>query len=1196
MRYWIIAPMEVNAPNNLFATAWEYDKQHGTIAVGRFGSSLTLPDALQFADADEFQTEIEKHELNWKSSDLNIIWNFHRNIQEGDTVIARRGFKEILGIGMVTKTAHYDFAKGIERIKAEELKKEFQSYVKPCFIEIFWIITGNFSVKLKLKPNNRLLHEINGSQYQKLLMEAFTEKPNLNVPETLKVEIETDHQEFQLERDLIWTQRPKSRSSQNPNYYIGIDLGTTNSVMAWGAVNPQTKHFEPKIVPINMRTEYYAMEKKDLLPSYIYFEKGQPPSVGEYAKKMLEEQPDQVAESIKHQLGTQNEFEIDGNFYTPSQFLAIILKYLAASANSHFGFIPDNAVITVPAYFNTKMRAATIEAVGLTGFRTTDDNGDPRVILLDEPYAVLYDRINQEIRGETDPHLTKSHNPKLVLIFDLGGGALEVSLHRVSYQKDQNIPKIEPIARSYNTQIGGKNFDELLAVYFYNSYVNQLLKLLSDLFKEHVDKLPLNLLSHSHELLLIHTFEKYAEYAKRVKGEFPINPDDFQKFSLNAFRKFNDLQKSWIKNAFRQYTEQAKSEFPVNADNFQKSLIKNAFRQYAEQAKIKLSEQIAFAKSEGTWDPEAHPDTFTIPTIIRKPFWDKEFRYERFSLEKYEQIVEPFLASHLTLDAVNQFDTIDIEKNNIIYPILDVLRKGRDRIGTFPRVDVVLLNGSMTKFHTIQKRLETLFGFAPLQTNDDGAVARGAAVFHYNLEQRGFKPLPRILMETIKIEIAAKKPRHYVESRTQIPFHRRFSIKAGTHLPTVPSKFFDLAVEVGEISARLTIVYRSSPNSLNQFQTQVQEFQFGRPLKKEDIPISVRMSISRQGTLDVEGHPKNNPDEKFTATVNLEAPIQENSTQFNAVGLRPLNTGSEIEELTTNFKQLALTNNFDTRRRILSRIEAQESRIVQSANAEKFVAPLCEVVDSLDNLGKMLAINILGNLATVCSDTDLLHDICEVALKLISSKEIKTNGRTYVNSVVRHTVETIGKTGLSIAKSSLFRLLHSNKTNDIRPVVIHSIGKCCDSIDAVEHLKPFIGHSMGANRIAANWALGRIGSREKENSLLIQQFIPFITNFMEQLEMDGHEDIQRNSIYALAEICDRRRSTSDPIESKTAAKVVLLLVTFLINQTRANLSDSTLSESGTKLQKAALLAIQMIRGIDLSPDEEESLRAIREEN
>ncbi len=1134
-KYWVVAPMEAGAPPKLFATAWEYDRQHGTIAIRWHCDSPTLQDISKLTDFEEFQAEIRKHQLNWDLRVQKTIWDFHCEIQVGDTVIARSGSNEIIGIGIVKKTAYYDFAKGIKRISTSSpIPEKHQKYIKPRFVEVFWVITGSFSVQLELK-RGRILEEITEPQYQKLIVmlkEVLKNIPDLNAHKALEIKGEAAHQEHQPERKWIWRQQPRSSRSE-PNYYIGIDLGTTNSVMAWGAINPRTNQLEPKVVPINMMTAYHATEKKPLLPSYIYFKEGHPPNVGEYAQKMLEVEPDRVVESIKHHIGTQNEFEIDGTFYTPTQFLALILIHLAASAKSHFGFTPDNAIITVPAYFNTKMRAETIKAAELAGFRTTDDNGNPRAILLDEPYAVLYDRINQEIREEVEVSLSKSEKPKIALIFDLGGGALEVSLHQVSYEKKQNRPYITPLARSYN-QIGGNSFDKLLTDHLRNTF----------------------------------------------------------------YKKF----------------------FKPDLDGFKVSQFNNAFRQCAEQAKIDLSKQIEFEKKVGEWNPNRPPDTVTIPPIIGKPVGDEAFElYEGFSLEKYEEIIAQLLASHLTLEAVNKLDTEDIANDNIIYPVLDVLRKVKDRMvksktsksrelkedwgAKFPHVDVVLLSGGMAKLHTIQKRLEVFFGSTPILLSSDGAVARGAVVFHYNLEHRRLKSPPRILKEPIKIEITGKKSNDIVH--------------AGTCLPI--SKSFDLPLQVGSTFAKLTVkritFKKINPNSLKSFplKTKIKKLHFGRPLKEKDLPLSMLMSINEQGELNVEAYSKDNPDEKFTVTVNLEEELwQERFIQNTFGGLRYLNTDSEITELIANFRQLKQTKNLDIRRQVLNRIETQGARIVQSTSAEEFVSrlcksSLCERVSSLDNLEKMLVMSLLGKLVGACSDTDCLYQICDVATKLISSEEIKANGRNYVNGVVRDTVETIGKiglsveairkTGLSIAKPALFHLLHLDETDEIRAAVIHSIGKCCDSIDTVEHLISFTEDNEGANRIAANWALGRIGRREKEKPLPIQQLNPFIPNLIEQLKENCPGDIKRNSIYALAEICDRRKCKNDDIVSpERAAEVILLLVTFLTNQMSDNLSDLTSSESSTKLQQAALLAIQMIRGIDLSPDEKENLRAIREEN
>ncbi len=1096
-RYWMIAPMQAEVPE-LFTAAWEYDRQNGTIAIDR-------------------------------CSDCEM--------RVGDTVIARHRTKEIIGIGIVKKTPYYDFEKGIERISTSiPIPEEHQKYIKPCFVEVFWVITGSFPVKLK---HGKIFREITEDQYQEflgMLEETFNQKPNLNAHDPTKIKGEVTRQENQLEPNWQWPQQPRSNSSATPNYYVGIDLGTTNSVMAWGSMNQRTNQFEPNIVPINMMTARYGMRKKLLLPSYVYFEENHPPNVGEYAKKMLEVHPERVIESIKHQIGTvEREFEVNGTFYTPRQILAMIFRHLAVSAKSHFGFIPDNAVITVPAYFNTKMREATIGAAKLAGFRTTDNNENPRAILLDEPYAVLYDRINQEIRGKVEAFLTKDKKSKIVLIFDLGGGTLEVSLHKVTYQENLNTPKIEPITRSYN-YIGGNKFDESLANYFYE-------------------------------------------------------------------------------------------KFKPNLDYFDASQVYSAFRQYAEQAKIGLSQKCEFEKEIGNWDPYKRLDNIIIPPIIQKPVWDKTFIYKGFSLAEYKRIVARFLAPHLNLNDVNRLDIKDFEDDNIIYPILDVLRKVKDGMdnadtskskrlkedwSNFPQVDCVLLNGSMTKLHTIQERLETFFGSnTPLLTNSDGAVARGASIFHYKSEHRGLKSPQRITQEPILIiteaQATRKNSRYYNSTRW-------YNIYSGANLSENWLKPFYLLPKVEAtveaISAKL-FVYILIPNTLapNQIEEilrernellksqyrkkELHEFQFGRPLKKRDLPLSVFMSINEQGELNVEAHPKNSPNEKFTATVNLEALWQKG---FPAPKARYSNIESIVLELNANLRQLKQTKKIDTRRKILDSIEAQGSRILQSPNIEEFIDLLLQEVSSLDNLGKMLLMELLGFLAAKSSDTDSLSKIYDVAQELVSPEKIKSKGQTDFYIVVKIAIETIGKTSLTGAESALFDLLNLDETSTILPTIIHAIGKCCKSIDVIERLKPFIENGEDANRIAAYWALGKIGSREKKEPFPIEEMVPVINIFREQLETDCQDDIKRNCIYALAEICDRRNCASDVVSINTAIEVIRQLIDFLNGQNDDNLSDLVSLKLDHKLQEIVLLAIQMIRGVDLSLDEEKSLKSIREEN
>ena len=370
-----------------------------------------------------------------------------------------------------------------------------------------------------------------------------------------------------------------NRQSDRRNYYIGIDLGTTNSVMAWGTLNPQTNQLETKIVEVRMMIERGGTGKKELLPSCVYFKEGSTPIVGEYAKTMIG-RTNRVVKSIKSEIGTQTEFDFDGSTYNPAVISSQILKHLASSAESLFGFVPDDVVITVPASFDSDMREATIEAARIAGFRTQEDDGSPRNILLDEPRAALYDFVNRQNKGDIPETLISFHEPQTVLVFDLGGGTLDVSLHNVSYQQEQRTLNIEDLAISRYTRIGGDNFDQKLADHFLEVYADRL-------------------------------------------------PNDF--------------------------------------DDSQMNMLKSEFREYAEQAKVDLSSEIENGALMGYLDPESFDPALVETEIIKTPFENQVFEYD-LTLSEYEEIVESLLAPRLTLDTVNQLDTLS-DCDNIIYPI-----------------------------------------------------------------------------------------------------------------------------------------------------------------------------------------------------------------------------------------------------------------------------------------------------------------------------------------------------------------------------------------------------------------------------------------------------------------------------------------------------------------------------------------------
>ena len=431
-------------------------------------------------------------------------------------------------------------------------------------------------------------------------------------------------------------------AQQTQNYYLGIDLGTTNSVISWGNISRRQQVLDPQVIEFPMMIEGRAMRNGTLLPPYVYFSEDGP-IVGEYAKTMIGRQTDRVIKWNKSEMGTQKRFSVDGEDYEPAEIASIILRQLAAGARN-IGIEVQQVVITVPASFDSDQRSATIQAGELAGFEVT---------LFDEPSAALYDFANRQEKGEIPDALIDFDAPKLVLVFDLGGGTLDVSLHRVFYPQGEHELSIDDIAIGRYTRLGGDNFDKLLADHFLDAY---------------------------------------------------------------------------------------SSELPQNLSRYDQNLLESEFQVYAERARIDLSNKASQKDQLGidNWESD-DIETAVIQAPSVNP--NQLFQYN-LTLTEYEQVVEPLLASNLSLDSVDELDTIPFD-NNIIYPILDVLQKAKTRLqsDTCPAIDAVLLNGGMTRLHTIQKRLETFFGFPPITAGEpDKAVARGALIYHYQLEHKYKSP------------------------------------------------------------------------------------------------------------------------------------------------------------------------------------------------------------------------------------------------------------------------------------------------------------------------------------------------------------------------------------------------------------------------------------------------------------------------
>ncbi len=257
------------------------------------------------------------------------------------------------------------------------------------------------------------------------------------------------------------------------NLNLAIDLGTTNSVLAYGNLgkNGVLKTIGLEIERIN---EDGTMERKKILPSTVFYKKNKDdfiPIVGDFAKATYGKKYGYVSKSVKSLMGIKENAGLNDDIpdKTPAEVSAQILNHLLIKGKKCLCSKEDlkDVIITIPASFEPAQRQATIEAAKIAGIDTENSHD----ILLYEPKAVIYNLVNLIENNEIPSEVIDISEPKNILVFDLGGGTLDVTIHKVGYKNE--IPYVEDIAISRYTQIGGDDFDELIAKDLYKRFEEQ---------------------------------------------------------------------------------------------------------------------------------------------------------------------------------------------------------------------------------------------------------------------------------------------------------------------------------------------------------------------------------------------------------------------------------------------------------------------------------------------------------------------------------------------------------------------------------------------------------------------------------------------------------------------------------------------------------------------------------------------------
>ncbi len=206
---------------------------------------------------------------------------------------------------------------------------------------------------------------------------------------------------------------------------IGIDLGTSNSAAA------VLEGGRPVIIP---SAEGTTVGGGKAFPSYVAFTKDGQLIVGEPARRQAISNPEGTVTAFKRKMGSDYQYSIHGKKYTPQQLSAFLLQKIKRDAEAFLGDKVEKAVITVPAYFNDNQRQATKDAGAIAGLEV--------VRIINEPTA-----------ASLAYGLDKAGKNQKILVFDLGGGTLDVTV------MEFGDGVFEVLSTSGDTQLGGTDMD-----------------------------------------------------------------------------------------------------------------------------------------------------------------------------------------------------------------------------------------------------------------------------------------------------------------------------------------------------------------------------------------------------------------------------------------------------------------------------------------------------------------------------------------------------------------------------------------------------------------------------------------------------------------------------------------------------------------------------------------------------------------
>jgi len=226
---------------------------------------------------------------------------------------------------------------------------------------------------------------------------------------------------------------------------IGIDLGTSNSAAA------VVEGGKPTMIP---SAEGTVIGGGKAFPSYVAMTKEGELLVGEAARRQAVTNPENTVTAFKRKMGSKDKYMLSGKEYTPQQLSAFVLQKVKKDAEAFLGEPIQKAVITAPAYFSDSQRQATKDAGSIAGLEV--------VRIINEPTA-----------ASLAYGIDKAGKEEKILVFDLGGGTLDVTIMEIfSVESDEGNKEsgFEVKSTSGDTELGGTDMDQMLVEYIVQEF------------------------------------------------------------------------------------------------------------------------------------------------------------------------------------------------------------------------------------------------------------------------------------------------------------------------------------------------------------------------------------------------------------------------------------------------------------------------------------------------------------------------------------------------------------------------------------------------------------------------------------------------------------------------------------------------------------------------------------------------------